>query len=66
MNLYRIAANYNGTLEAFYTHIDLDRHDLFDRGAASQYSLDSMNSLCQGSVMKIWLQMSAVRFVHTQ
>ena len=40
MCLYDIAAKYNKLLEAAYAHIDDNRYNIVERGAAGQLKLD--------------------------
>ena len=45
MSLYSIAAKYNGPLEAAHAHIDDDRFDMANCGAAGQLQLDLSDQL---------------------
>ena len=44
MCLYSIAIEYNGPLEAARTHIDGDRYDMVNQGAAGQIKRDLSGS----------------------
>ncbi len=45
MSSYRIAAKYNGPLEAAHAFIDDDRYDMVDRCAAGELKMDLSDQL---------------------
>ena len=45
MNMYRIATDYNGPLEAAHAQINDDRYDLVECGATGQPTLDLSEQL---------------------